>query len=325
MEKGHSHCSACGDNFARKFKFCPNCGSPVTFVHADFGVTIVGEENGRQRNLLLLGAAFFLTTTLVGATIFSIFNKELNIDELGGDDLVSYVSPIDPLPADPLEEKEKSRDAGDEAGGGGSNDSAPAQKGASATQVDNPLFAPSKSYDKVTDPDLAIRAAITGKNKVPPSDMPYGLTRGADTDSDGQGCCGGQGDTPFGRRGQGNEPGSGLNSGNGKPGGGVEDPEKDDPAPTVKTGVTTALVILSKPRANYTDKGREKFVQGKVVLRVTFLANGQIGPIATMAGLPEGLTEQAIAAARMIKFQPAKVGGTPIQTTRVIEYSFAIF
>ena len=38
-------------------------------------------------------------------------------------------------------------------------------------------------------------------------------------------------------------------------------------------GVTQAVKILAKPRANYTGLARQNAVQGKVVLKVTFLAS----------------------------------------------------
>jgi len=41
--------------------------------------------------------------------------------------------------------------------------------------------------------------------------------------------------------------------------------------------------------------------------------------------LPNGLTEQAIAAARQIKFVPATRDGQPITVTKIIEYNFSIY
>ncbi|HVE56374.1 MAG TPA: energy transducer TonB [Pyrinomonadaceae bacterium] len=85
------------------------------------------------------------------------------------------------------------------------------------------------------------------------------------------------------------------------------------------------LRIISKPRANYTDVARTNYVQGKVVLRVTFLADGQIGGISTISGLPDGLTEQAIKAAREIKFEPPMKDGKKITVTKPVEYTFTIY
>jgi TonB family protein len=93
----------------------------------------------------------------------------------------------------------------------------------------------------------------------------------------------------------------------------------------VSTIKDQGVKIVSKPRAIYTDEARTNQIQGKVVLRVTFSVNQQIGAISIVSGLPDGLTEQAIAAARNIKFEPAKQNGKPISVTKLIEYTFTIY
>lgn len=85
------------------------------------------------------------------------------------------------------------------------------------------------------------------------------------------------------------------------------------------------LNILSKPRANYTSEAEENFVEGKVLLRVVFLANGKVGNITPIKELSLGLTEQAIAAAKKIKFEPAKRSGAPYTVVKQVEYNFTIY
>ncbi|MBA2736364.1 MAG: energy transducer TonB, partial [Pyrinomonadaceae bacterium] len=85
------------------------------------------------------------------------------------------------------------------------------------------------------------------------------------------------------------------------------------------------LKIISKPRANYTDAARQNQIQGTVTLRVTFLASGQIGKISLVNDLPDGLTEQAIAAARTIRFEPQIVNGKPRTVTKTVQYNFTIY
>ena len=92
-------------------------------------------------------------------------------------------------------------------------------------------------------------------------------------------------------------------------------------APLNDTGIT----IISKPRALYTENARKNEVQGKVVLRVTFMADGQIGSISIISGLPDGLTEQAINAAKGIKFEPAKRNEKTYTVTKPVEYTFTIY
>ena len=98
--------------------------------------------------------------------------------------------------------------------------------------------------------------------------------------------------------------------------------EKID-GPCVNTG-NCELKIESQPSPAYTEEARQNNVQGTVRLRVTFLADGKIGGIAPLSRLNDGLTEQAVAAARNIKFRPATKNKKPVTTSKVVEYSFTI-
>ena len=79
------------------------------------------------------------------------------------------------------------------------------------------------------------------------------------------------------------------NDGNGASGGAYrrDDPrnfqDKSFKESDSKPQITKGIEFISKPRANYTDEGKLNQVQGKVVLRVTFSANGQIGSISTIS------------------------------------------
>ncbi len=95
---------------------------------------------------------------------------------------------------------------------------------------------------------------------------------------------------------------------------------------TNKTPANISVQILYKPRANYPkpDEGTV-CVQGVVRLRVEFLDSEEIGRIAVVSGLPYGATENAIEAARKIKFNPARKEGKPTTVFRVVEFSFSIY
>lgn len=86
----------------------------------------------------------------------------------------------------------------------------------------------------------------------------------------------------------------------------------------------TPFEIINSPKPIMTKEARENNVQGIVILRVKFLADGKIGSIDVVSGLPYGLTEQAISAAKQIKFIPATKKGIPITVTKVFQYSFRI-
>lgn len=97
------------------------------------------------------------------------------------------------------------------------------------------------------------------------------------------------------------------------------------PKTTEQIDKTTGLKIILKPKPNYTDFARKKNVQGVVRLKVTFLANGGIGNITLLEGLPYGLSEQAIAAARKIFFIPARRENQPMSVTKIVEYGFTLY
>lgn len=99
------------------------------------------------------------------------------------------------------------------------------------------------------------------------------------------------------------------------------------PAPSVVPSArpTRNLIIESKPRASYTDTARNYNIQGTVTLRVTFLADGTIGDVTPVSRIPFGLTNQAIAAARSIKFEPARKDGIAYSKVMTIQYGFTIY
>ncbi len=309
--------------------------APYYVPDTGYSPTIVVEKNVKERNSLLLGFFVLGVVLMVGSYVYSMFNKFLDIAAIDTPDLLAYVGEVDPTPLEeePPPPKEEKKDAGG-GGGGGKDEPTPASKGREATQVDKPLFPPSSSMDRVTNPAIPIQMATKGNKKAEMSDEPYGLRDGADGRSDGYGTGGGLGNgrgTGQGNgegEGLGNGKGSGYGNGNGNGNGngtGDGDPSDKIAVKTKPVGPTVGVQILSKPRANYTDAARQNQVQGKVVLRVTFSANGTIGGISVISGLGNGLTEQAIAAARGIKFEPAKRGGVPYSVTKPVEYSFTIY
>lgn len=93
-----------------------------------------------------------------------------------------------------------------------------------------------------------------------------------------------------------------------------------DPEPGV-----TPLVVLEKPRAMYTDRARQANIQGFIRIAVLFGATGRIEHLLVLKRLGHGLDEEAMAAARRIKFEPKKKDGTPVSTVKVLEYHFSIY
>ncbi len=87
--------------------------------------------------------------------------------------------------------------------------------------------------------------------------------------------------------------------------------------------LNSPLVILSQPKAPYPkDEGGSVCIRGVVRLKVGFLDNGNVGDIAVISRLPYGATENAIEAAKKIKFKPAIKDGKPITVSKTLEYRF---
>lgn len=87
----------------------------------------------------------------------------------------------------------------------------------------------------------------------------------------------------------------------------------------------TPLVILSKKPAAYTDNARQNGVTGTINLLVLFSNSGKVTNVLVTKGLGYGLTENAVKAARQIKFEPAKENGTPISVVKMVQYSFTLY
>ena len=111
--------------------------------------------------------------------------------------------------------------------------------------------------------------------------------------------------------------GPGFSNGPGTAGTGTGASNNAPPA-----GTLVDVKILSKPRAHQTKEACAAGIFGTVILRVTLLPTGEIGPISVVQGLANGLNEQAVAAAKLIKFEPATRDGKPVKSTKAVEYHF---
>lgn len=88
---------------------------------------------------------------------------------------------------------------------------------------------------------------------------------------------------------------------------------------------TKPLRIWSKPRPLYPERAKEKCIEGTVLLKVKFKADGSIGKISVKEGLPYGLSDSAVEAAKLMKFVPAEKDGKPVSVTKKIQYTFTIY
>jgi TonB family protein len=89
--------------------------------------------------------------------------------------------------------------------------------------------------------------------------------------------------------------------------------------------VTAKARILTKPEPQYTEGARKFAVTGTVVLRAVFSSSGKVTQIRAVSGLPHGLTERAIVAARNIQFIPAQKDGHQVSMWFQLEYNYNLY
>ena len=292
---------------------------------ADLSLTIVDDGPSGTRKSLMILAAFLVIGFGVGSWFISLFGIANEVDFLDGELVVAAQILEDDIVAQLEEENTPKKNKGEREGGGGGGreEETPPSKGRLVTQSPKPLFPPSPNFEQAKT-SLPIIQSTEGDTERPITNQRAGIPTSLSEDpSSGPGRGGGIG-TGIGPS-QGGGVGTSL--GNRRGIGGCPNPPcgGDDDAPSIRRGETVGVRILAQPRASYTDAARQAGIQGKVVLRVTFQSDGSIGAISAVSGLPNGLTERAIAAARSIRFEPAKRNGVPYSVTRTIEYSFTIY
>ncbi|HZI19638.1 MAG TPA: TonB family protein [Pyrinomonadaceae bacterium] len=89
--------------------------------------------------------------------------------------------------------------------------------------------------------------------------------------------------------------------------------------------LTRKAHITSRPHPSFTEEARRAGTTGFVRLRAVLAWDGTVKHIMVLKSLPHGLTERAVAAARQIKFVPARAGETPVSQWVVIEYGFRVY
>ena len=224
-------------------------------------------------------------------------------------------------------------------GGGGREEALPAQQGkipppspipaaipkvppvtppllpAGGSDIDRALYR-DLPYDRYGDPTSRSKETSSGPGKG------GGMGTGSGTGT-GSGEGGG-----FGPGRGGNIGGGDRNEGGGGAGGGRGTNAQAAPDPNRVMSpkeVTVKARIISKPEPTYTEEARKNQTSGTVVLRAVLSASGQVTGIRAVSGLPFGLTERAIAAARQIKFTPAQKDGRAVSQYIQIEYNFNLY
>ena len=101
----------------------------------------------------------------------------------------------------------------------------------------------------------------------------------------------------------------------------------DEDKPLTGKEVAVRARIKSRPTPGYPLGARGYGVQGEVKLRIILGADGKVrDKMEVLEGLPYGLTEEAIKAARRIKFEPARLtDGRPVSQYVTVIYTFTLY
>jgi TonB family protein len=105
-----------------------------------------------------------------------------------------------------------------------------------------------------------------------------------------------------------------------------EDPKDKKPAQAIQ-GISLSLrpKITYREKAKYTEEARENITHGVITLNVVFRTDGSLSDIRVVTGLPYGLIERAIDAARKIRFEPAIKDGQPVHVRGNLEFVFNLY
>jgi TonB family protein len=102
-------------------------------------------------------------------------------------------------------------------------------------------------------------------------------------------------------------------------------PDAAPAGPLSARDVPQKAVVVFKPEPGFTEQARQNNVYGLVRLRAVFASTGKVTNIQVIKGLPDGLTEKAIVAARCIQFFPAEKDGRRVSQYVTLEYNFNIY
>ncbi len=326
----------------------------ATWLRKNQGGAVMGAPESDSNNAVAgVIAAFAVLLLLVGGGVFMNFWEQRRAleEQVAEAEVVDQLIDIpseQPTPDEGTAGLNKGTGGGSKpkqekpggGGGGGREDPKPASLGKTpqASLTVPQVVAPDPKPPTIKNPSLPVAATLNVDPLLMPPDarnLNYGLRDSKSLDpSSGPGTGNGMGVGKGGGMGPGEGsgygPGRGGNigggdyrEGGGGPGGGGGGTDYNK----IFNGkdVTSKARILSKPEPTYTEDARKNQITGTVVLKAVFSSSGQVTSIRTINGLPYGLTERAIAAARNIKFVPATKDGRQVSMWFQLEYSFNLY
>ena len=320
------------------------------------GAAVMGAKPSDSRNVLSgIVVAFVLVFGVVGFYVFWSFFHQKALAKTQADDeqieltqMISDIPNEQPTPDEGTAGMAKGNGGGSKpkqekaggGGGGGREEQAPASFG-KLPQADlriPQVVAPDPHPPVIKNPALPMPATLDADPALFPPDqrqLQYGDPKSrSTTPSSGPGTGNGIGSGNGGGVGSGNGggygPGNGGNTGGGDrreggggPGGGGGGTDYN----RIFSGreVTSKARVLEKPEPTYTESARKNQITGTVTLRAVFSAGGSVTNIHAVSGLPDGLTERAIAAAKSIRFVPATKDGHPVSMWMELQYNFNLY
>lgn len=217
-------------------------------------------------------------------------------------------------------------------GGGGRHEMTPATQGNPPQMSPLPQVMPPNPEPIKTDATLVVSETTVGDEALSKNlPRPTGLKDGADAPpASGSGSSAGIGSGP----GTGAGPGAGAGQGPGRINNqGNGEAQQGGGLSSNNAGLGTGVEIfdatynlqpriLFKEKAAYTEDARRNGIRGSVILSAVFGTDGHIYNLQIIRGLPQGLTETAIEAAKKIKFRPAIKNGTPVNVRMQVVFEF---
>src|SRR5687767_3016028 len=326
----------------------------ATWLSRDRGAAVMGAKPSDTRNVLSgIIAGFALLFLLVGG-VFFLDRRQQAAEAAAAEDEVELTQMISDIPNEQPTPDEgtagmaKGSGGGSKAekikagggGGGGREQQDPASMGKlpQASLTIPQVVAPNPNPPPIKNPSLPMPATLDADPVLFPPDtrnLAYGDPKSKSTTlSSGPGTGNGIGTGTGGGVGSGSGggfgPGEGGNTGGGPrreggggPGGGGGGTDYNRIFRSSE--VSSRARVLSKPEPSYTESARKNQITGTVVLRAVFSSSGSVTNISTIRGLPDGLTERAIAAAKQIRFTPAMKDGHPVSMWMQLEYNFNLY
>ncbi len=329
----------------------------ATWLGRDSGAAVMGAKPADSTNVVSgIAVAFVLVTTVVGGLVFwslmhsrALAKAQAEEEQLELTQMISDIPENQPTPDEGTAGMAKGNGGGSKpkqekaggGGGGGREESEPASFG-KLPQADlriPQVVAPDPHPPVIKNPALPMPATLDADPVLFPPDtrqLNYGDPKSKSmTPSSGSGTGNGIGNGVGGGVGPGtgggygpgnggNTGGGNRNEGGGGPGGGGGGGPDYSKIFSGKE-VTSKARVLEKPEPTYTESARKNQITGTVVLRAVFSSSGQVTNIHAVSGLPDGLTERAIAAAKNIRFVPATKDGHPVSMWMELQYNFNLY